>query len=53
MSSIAAEFPATRWTDQAMQARLRSRYRSERLFKFLGFAAVGISLGFLVFLLGP
>jgi phosphate transport system permease protein len=52
MSSIAADFPATRWTDQAMQNRLRRRYRSERLFKFLGFAAVGISLAFLVFLLG-
>ena len=52
MSSIAADFPATRWTDQAMQGRLRRRYRSERLFKLLGFAAVGISLAFLVFLLG-
>jgi len=52
MSSIAADFPATRWTDQSMQGRLRKRYRSERLFKFMGFAAVGISLAFLVFLLG-
>jgi phosphate transport system permease protein len=52
MSSIAADFPATRWTDQAMQNRLRRSYRSERLFKFLGFAAVGVSLAFLVFLLG-
>jgi phosphate transport system permease protein len=52
MSSIAAEFPATRWTDEAMQNRLRRRYRSERLFRFLGFAAVGVSLAFLVFLLG-
>ena len=52
MNSVAADFPATRWTDQAMQSRLRKRYRSERLFKFLGFAAVGISLAFLAFLLG-
>src|SRR4029453_3311501 len=52
MSSIATEYPATRWTDQAMRNRLKSRYRSERLFKLLGFAAVGISLAFLVFLLG-
>lgn len=53
MSSIAADFTGkTRWTDQAMQSRLRSRYRSERLYKFLGFAAVAASLLFLVFLLG-
>ena len=53
MSSIAADFTGkTRWTDQAMQSRLRSRYRSERLFKFMGFAAVAASLLFLVFLLG-
>jgi phosphate transport system permease protein len=53
MSSIAADFAGkTRWTDHAMQSRLRSRYRSERLFKFLGFAAVAASLLFLVFLLG-
>src|SRR4051812_17551212 len=52
MNSAAADFAATRWTDQAMQARLRSRYRSERLFKLLGFAAVALSLTFLGFLLG-
>jgi len=53
MSSIAADFAGkTRWTDHAMQSRLRGRYRSERLFKFLGFAAVAASLLFLVFLLG-
>src|SRR4029450_9702475 len=53
MSSIAADFTgATRWTDQAMQNRLRGRYRSGRVLKFLGFAAVGVSLAFLVFLLG-
>src|SRR4030095_274131 len=31
---------------------LRRRYRSERLFKLLGLAAVAISLAFLAFLLG-
>ena len=35
-----------------MQSRLRKRYRSERLFKLLGLAAVAISLAFLAFLLG-
>ena len=52
MNSVAAEAAMTRWTGGAMQSRLRKRYRSERLFKLLGFAAVGISLGFLAFLLG-
>ena len=52
MNSVAAEAAMTRWTGDAMQSRLRKRYRSERLFKLLGFAAVGISLGFLAFLLG-
>jgi phosphate transport system permease protein len=52
MNSVAAEAAMTRWTGDAMQSRLRKRYRSERLFKLLGFAAVGISLAFLAFLLG-
>jgi phosphate transport system permease protein len=51
MNSITADAAITRWTGDAMQARLRKRYRSERLFKLLGFAAVGISLAFLAFLL--
>ena len=46
-----AEAAITRWTGDAMQSRLRKRYRSERQFKLLGFAAVGISLAFLAFLL--
>ena len=50
MSSVAVD-SRTLWTGDAMQARLRKRYRSERLFKFLGLAAVAISLGFLAFLL--
>jgi phosphate transport system permease protein len=52
MNSITADAAITRWTGEAMQSRLRSRYRSERVFKFLGFAAVAVSLLFLVFLLG-
>ena len=52
MNSAAAEAAIPRWTGDAMQSRLRQRYRSERLFKLLGFAAVGISLAFLAFLLG-
>ncbi|MEP7129636.1 MAG: phosphate ABC transporter permease PstA [Sphingomicrobium sp.] len=41
----------TRWTDGSMNKRLRRRYASERLFRFLGLAAVGISVLFLAFLL--
>lgn len=52
MNSAAADAAMTRWTGQAMQNRLRRRYRSESLFKWLGFGAVAISLGFLAFLLG-
>ena len=52
MNSVASEAAITRWTGDAMQSRLRKRYRSEGLFKLLGFAAVGISLAFLAFLLG-
>ncbi|GAA4751317.1 hypothetical protein GCM10023264_17480 [Sphingomonas daechungensis] len=52
MNSLSADAAITRWTGEAMQNRLRGRYRSERLFKFMGFAAVAISLLFLVFLLG-
>jgi phosphate transport system permease protein len=52
MNSAAAEAAITRWTGDAMQSRLRQRYRSERLFKLLGLLAVGASLAFLAFLLG-
>jgi phosphate transport system permease protein len=53
MSSVARDFAgATRWTDRGMQDRLRRRYHSEAFFKALGFAAVGLSLAFLAFLLG-
>jgi hypothetical protein len=46
MSSATAEAAITRWTGDAMQGRLRNRYRSERLFKLLGLLAVGVSLSF-------
>jgi phosphate transport system permease protein len=52
MNSAAADAAITRWTGDAMQSRLRNRYRSERLFKLLGLTAVGVSLAFLAFLLG-
>jgi len=52
MNSTAANAAITRWTGDAMQSRLRKRYRSERLFRLLGLAAVGVSLAFLAFLLG-
>jgi len=52
MNSAAADAAITRWTGDAMQSRLRQRYRSERLFKLLGLTAVGVSLAFLAFLLG-
>jgi len=51
MNSVTAEVAITRWTGEAMQSRLRRRYRSERLFKLLGLLAVGVSLAFLAFLL--
>jgi len=35
-----------------MQARIRRRYGAERRFKFIGLAAIALSLGFLAFLLG-
>jgi phosphate transport system permease protein len=41
----------SRWTDQAMQARVRRRYAAERRFKAFGIAAIGLSVSFLLFLL--
>jgi len=40
------------WGSEAMRARLRKRYASERRFKLVGLSAILLSLGFLVFLLG-
>ncbi|WP_240309528.1 MULTISPECIES: phosphate ABC transporter permease PstA [Sphingomonas] len=42
---------APRWTDAAMQARVRRRYAAERRFKAFGLAAIGLSVAFLLFLL--
>jgi phosphate transport system permease protein len=41
----------SRWTGDAMKKRVRRRYASERWFKGLGFAAVGLSVLFLAILL--
>jgi phosphate transport system permease protein len=43
--------PPTRWTDAAMSKRVRRRYASERRFRFVGLAAVSVSVLFLAFLL--
>jgi len=54
VAGVAAE-PATRlptdWKTNAMQARVRRRYRSERMFRMLGLGAVALSAAFLAFLL--
>ncbi|MGZ2411701.1 phosphate transport system permease protein [Sphingomonas sp. F9_3S_D5_B_2] len=41
----------SRWADDAMQRRVRRRYASERRFRALGLAAVGVSVLFLAVLL--
>jgi len=41
----------TDWRSASMDARIRRRYRGERLFRLLGLGAVLLSAGFLVFLL--
>lgn len=51
MNSLLPEKAPTDWRAEAMQRRIRRRYRSERRFKLLGLAAVLLSAGFLVFLL--
>jgi phosphate transport system permease protein len=42
----------SRWSSGAMQARVRKRYAAERRFRLAGLFAVGVSMLFLVFLLG-
>jgi phosphate transport system permease protein len=49
-STIAARAP-TDWSSEAMQRRIRKRYAAERRFKWIGFGAVAISVGFLALLL--
>jgi phosphate transport system permease protein len=41
----------TRWADPAMRKRVRSRYSTERWFRFSGLAAISLSVLFLAFLL--
>lgn len=50
MNSAAPRAP-TDWASPAMQARIRARYRSERLFRFVGLAALVLAAAFLAFLL--
>ena len=53
MPAISAEVERkpTDWSGPAMQARVRRRYRSEKIFRFIGFLAVSLSVAFLAFLL--
>ena len=53
MSSVVANSARTPtdWSSDAMQARIRRRYRSERIFRGLGLAALGLAAAFLAFLL--
>ena len=39
------------WTGNEMQKRVSRRYRAERRFRMFGFAAIGVSVAFLAFLL--
>lgn len=48
---VAADRKPTHWSSSAMQARVRRRYRSERIFRLTGFLAVSLSVLFLAFLL--
>jgi phosphate transport system permease protein len=41
----------SRWTGEEMQKRVSQRYRAERRFRLFGFAAIGVSIAFLAFLL--
>jgi phosphate transport system permease protein len=54
MSSAAPATSASResrWTDGSMDGVVRRRYRAERRFRYIGFAAVALSALFLAFLL--
>jgi phosphate transport system permease protein len=52
LAQVSTARAATDWKSAAMAARVARRYRSERLFQYLGLAALTIAVGFLVFLLG-
>ena len=43
---------ASRWTSPEMQARLRARHRSERIFQWVGIAAIATAVAVLALLLG-
>jgi phosphate transport system permease protein len=51
MSNRLSTSPQERWSGDAMRKRVARRYAAERRFKLLGFAAVGLSVLFLAFLL--
>ncbi len=51
MSKALALTAANRWSDERMKKRVARRYAAERRFKFLGLAAVALSVAFLAFLL--
>ncbi len=44
--------PANNWQSPEAEKRLAKRYAAERHFKLLGLSAVGLSMAFLVFLIG-
>ena len=46
-----ASAAVSRWTGEEMQKRISGRYRAERRFRLFGFAAIGVSVAFLAFLL--
>ena len=50
-STAPAAVTPTAWASPQMQARIRRRYRQERLFKLTGMGALALAAGFLVFLM--
>ena len=50
-STAPAAVTPTAWASPQMQARIRRRYRQERLFKLTGMGALALAAGFLVFLI--
>ena len=50
-NTLFAERTPTDWSSTVMRARVRKRYRSERIFRGIGFMAVSLSVLFLAFLL--
>src|SRR3546814_12564029 len=50
-AAISADRTPTDWSSREMQARVRRRYLSERIFRLIGLSAVSLSILFLAFLL--